>query len=554
MKNILMDDYYDLGPYGRAITTSEPDAQTWFDRGLNWCFGYNHDEAVVCFRRALKLDPNCAMAWWGVAYASGCNYNKPWEAFDAADAVQSVQTAYDATQKAISCTESISDFEAGLISALPQRYLDRTPAKDMTPWNDRYADAMRQVYLNFSDDPDVATLFAEALMNRTPWALWDLASGKPADGANTVEIMETLEAALARPGGMAHPGLLHMYIHTMEMSPHPERALKAADALRGLVPDAGHLQHMPSHIDVLCGHYERVVSSNEAAIRADNKFLKRNGPINFYSLYRCHDFHFKIYGAMFLGQYQPAIQAVDEMIAGLPIKLLMVDSPPMADWLEGFISVKQHVYIRFGKWQEIIDQPMPQQHKLYCVTSAMIHYSKAVAYAATGDVLRAEKHVVSFDNALLNVPDSRYIFNNTCLDILAVAREMMLGEVAYRRGEYDAAFAHLRKSVELDDALPYDEPWGWMQPTRHALGALLLEQGQVENAAAVYKADLGLDDTLSRASQHPDNIWSLLGYHECLTQLGRSEEARIIGQRLALAQARTDTAVKSSCYCKMGST
>lgn len=548
-----MGDYYDLGSYSRAITTSEPDAQTWFDRGLIWCIAYNHEEAVACFQRALEYDPECAMAWWGVAYASGCNYNKPWDAFDAGDAERSVAIAYDATQEAVSCIEGVSAFESALISALPSRYPERKPTEDMCPWNDNYADAMRMVYQDFSEDPDVATFFAEAIMNRTPWALWDLKSGNVAEGADTAEAIDVLEKAMARPGGMEHPGLLHMYIHLMEMSPHPERALKAADALRNLVPDAGHLVHMPTHIDVLCGHYERVVSSNDAAIQADRKYLNRVGPVNFYTLYRCHNYHFKIYGAMFLGQYGPAIEAAEELANSLNAKLLQVQSPPMANWIEGFASMKQHVYIRFGKWQEIIAQKLPGQRDLYCVTTAMIHYAKAVAYAATGDVPNAESQVELFEAAVKNVPESRTVFNNSCHDILSVAREMMLGEVAYRREEYDVAFAHLRRSVEIDDNLPYDEPWAWMQPTRHALGALLLEQGHVKESAAVYRADLGLDDTLSRACRHPDNVWSLMGYHECLTRLGQNAEAQVIGQRLELARARTDVLVKSSCFCKLGS-
>jgi tetratricopeptide (TPR) repeat protein len=376
---------------------------------------------------------------------------------------------------------------------------------------------------------------------------------KTGQDAETAEAIEVLEKALLQPGAMKHPGLLHIYIHLMEISPHPERALKAGDALRLLAPDAGHLNHMPTHIDVLCGHYERVVSSNQDAIVADRRFLEREESINFYSLYRCHNYHFKKYGAMFLGQYGLAIETADEMISTLPEELLRVESPPMADWLEGYISMKQHVYIRFGKWQEIIDQSLPEDAALFCVTTAMMHYSKAVAYAASGDVPNGEKQVVLFEKGVANVPDSRYVFNNTCLDILAVAREMMLGDVAYRKQDYDIAFSHLRKSVKLDDNLPYDEPWGWMQPTRHALGALLLEHNKVEESAAVYRADLGLDQTLSRACQHPDNVWSLLGYHECLKQLGRDEEAHIINQRLVLANARTDVSVKSSCYCKIGS-
>jgi tetratricopeptide (TPR) repeat protein len=548
-----MSDYFDLGTHQRKVSTTSPQAQLWFDRGLLWCFGYNHEESVACFQRAAAADPACAIAHWGIAYASGCNYNKPWEAFDQADAIASVARAHDAAQAALANIDHASPGEAALIGALVHRYPAREPGKDMSLWNDDYADAMRAVYADFPDDHDIATLFCEAIMNRTPWALWDLKTGAVAQGADTAEAIEVLERALSQPGAMTHPGLLHIYIHLMEMSPHPERALKAADALRDLVPDAGHLRHMPTHIDVLCGHYERVVSSNQTAIVADRKFLKREGPLNFYSLYRCHDYHFKIYGAMFLGRYRDAIDTADEMIATLPEELLLHESPPMADWLEGFISMKQHIFIRFGKWREIIDQPLPENPDLFCVTCAMMHYAKAVAHAASGDVPRAEAEVTLFEAAVARVPDSRYVFNNTCLDILAVAREMMLGEVEYRKANYDAAFAHLRRSVQLDDDLPYDEPWGWMQPTRHALAALLLEQGHVTESAAVYRADLGLDATLSRACQHPDNVWSLHGYHDCLTRLGRTDEAAIIKQRLDLANARTDVPVKASCFCKMGS-
>ena len=423
----------------------------------------------------------------------------------------------------------------------------------MCPWNDDYAAAMRAVHEEHGDDPDVAALFAEAIMNRTPWALWDLKTGSVAEGADTTEAIEVLERAMERGearGEAPHAGLLHMYVHLMEMSPHPERALPACDLLRNLVPDAGHLRHMPTHIDVLCGDYRAVVETNHAAIEADRKFLEREGGINFYSLYRCHDYHFKIYGAMFLGRYRPAIDAAEEMISTLHEELLTVPSPPMADWLEGFVSMKQHVLVRFGKWREIVEQGLPDNPELFCVTTAMMRYAMSVAHGALGDVEAAEREAARFDEAVEAVPDSRYVFNNKCLDILAIAREMMLGELAYRRGDHDTAFSHLRRSVELDDNLPYDEPWGWMQPTRHALAALLLEQDRVEEATAVYRADLGYDDTLSRACQHPDNVWSLHGYHECLERLGRDAEAAVVRQKLRIAMARTDVPVTASCFCR----
>jgi tetratricopeptide (TPR) repeat protein len=206
--------------------------------------------------------------------------------------------------------------------------------------------------------------------------------------------------------------------------------------------------------------------------------------------------------------------------------------------------------VRFGLWQEIIDAPLPADAELYCVTTAMLHYAKGVAHAARGEIAVAEDHEHLFGAALARVPATRMVFNNTCADILGVAAEMLAGEIAYRRGELDDAFAHLRRSVELDDALPYDEPWGWMQPTRHALGALLLEQGRVGEAEAVYRADLGLDESIARPCRHPDNVWSLHGYHECLLRLGKTTEAELISPRLQLAVARATVPIAASCYCR----
>jgi tetratricopeptide (TPR) repeat protein len=337
----------------------------------------------------------------------------------------------------------------------------------------------------------------------------------------------------------------------MEMSPTPEAALRAGDLLRDLVPDAGHLRHMPTHLDVLCGDYARVVSSNTAAIGADEKFRARRGGMDFYTLYRAHDYHFKIYGAMFLGQAQVALDTADQLAAAIPEDLLRVQVPPMADWLEGFVPMRTHVLIRFGRWADIIAAPLPAEPDLYCVTTAMMHYAKGVALAATGQVDEADDERRRFADAVTRVPASRTVFNNTCQDILQIAAAMLDGELEYRRGHYDAAFAALRRSIDLDDGLPYDEPWGWMQPARHAYGALLLEQDRVEEAEAVYRADLGLDGTLARACQHPGNVWSLHGYHECLTRLGKHEQAGIIGQQLTIAAARADVPVTASCYCRL---
>ena len=550
-----MDRYYDLGTYSRPVTTSSRETQRWFDRGLVWCYGFNHEESIRCFAKAAELDQRCAMAYWGIAYAGGCNYNKPWEAFRETELQEALSAIRAAMKNALAHMDSASPVERALIDALVRRYPSETAGPEgFSAWNDAYAAAMRGVYAAFPNDLDVASLFAEALINRTPWKLWDLHSGRPAEGASSLEAVEVLEKALhqVEEGGFeAHPGLLHMYIHTMEMSPHPERALRAADALRELVPDAGHLRHMPSHIDVLCGHYHDAVVANSNAVAADATYLAREGPINFYTLYRCHNYHFKLYSAMFLGQYKTAHEAANQMIATIPEELLRVDVPPMADWLEGFLSMKVHVYVRFGKWEEIMAERLPRDGDLFCVTTAMLHYAKGIAFAATGQIPGAEAEAEQFADALARVPDTRYVFNNRCIDILAIAAEMLSGELEYRKGYFEQAFAHLRQAVVLDDNLPYDEPWGWMQPARHALGALLLEQGRVAEAEQVYRDDLGLNTTLSRAAQHPDNVWSLHGYVECLHRQHKHAEAMSMEARLDLAKARADVPINASCYCRL---
>ena len=545
-------EYYDLGPYTRKITAAVPEAQLWFDRGLNWLYGFNHAEAIACFKKALEHDPGCAMAYWGISYAAGPNYNLPWYLYDPAGKAAALATAYDALQGALARIERASPVEQALIRALPARYPQREAVEDQAPWDAAYADAMRSVFHAYRDDLEVREVFVEAIMNLTPWKMWDLKTGGVAEGAGTLEAMEVLDSAFRDfPRAWDHPGLLHLYVHLMEMSPFPQRALRAGDRLRDLVPDAGHLIHMPTHIDVLCGHYRDVLVYNHKAIVADRKFLAREGALNVYALYRTHNHHFAIYGAMFLGQYGPAMAAAQELIDTTPEELLRIPSPPMADFVEGYLPMKQHVLIRFGKWREIIAQDLPADRTLYCSTTAMMLYAQTVAHSALGHIAEAEKTRAAFMEAKPRVPESRRVHNNTVRDLLEIAQAMLDGELEYRRGNHEVAFTHLRRSVELDDALPYDEPWGWMQPTRHALGALLLEQGRVAEAEAVYRSDLGLDGKLSRACQHLDNLWSLHGLHECLTRRGEAVEAALIKQRLELALARSEVPVKASCFCRM---
>ena len=543
-------DYFDLGVHDRKVTTSSGLAQTWFDRGLNWLYGYNHGEAVVCFQHAIEADPACAMAHWGVAYAAGPNYNLPWHLYDPKGKASALATAYDAMETALTYAPQATDVERAMIEALRARYPQRQPVDDMRPWDQAYTTAMRQVFQDYPQDREVRTVFVEAMMNETPWKMWDLKTGGPGKYAKTEEAVAVLEDAFDNdPGAWDHPGLLHLWVHLMEMSPFPQRALRQGDRLREIVPESGHLIHMPTHIDVLCGHYRDVVVYNQKALVADRKFLDYAENPGVYLMYVIHNFHFAIYGAMFQGQFGPAIAAAQELIERVPEAVLRVESPPMADFLEGYLAMKQHVLVRFGKWQEILAQDLPEDQDLYAATTAMMLYAKGVANSALGHVEDAETTRDAFLAAKAACPETRRVHNNVLPDLLEVAAAMLDGELEYRKGNYDAAYDHLRRAVQLDDDLLYDEPWGWMQPARHALGALLMEQGHFAEAEDVYRSDLGLDDKLSRACQHPENVWSLFGLHECLTARGETREAAIIGQRLELATARADVPIRASCFC-----
>ena len=547
----VSEPYYDLGGFHRTVETATPQAQVWFDRGLVWAYAFNHAEAVNCFERALTIDAGLAIARWGIAYAIGPNYNKAWDAFDPVDLAASLARAR--MELRLAADSRASAAEKGLIDALASRFPTDDPddVDALTSGHHAYADAMAELATAYPDDIDIQALAADALVNVTAWALWDTSTGEPAPGSRVVEAKQILDDALATETGKKHPGVLHLYLHTMEMSAHPETALPAADLLRDLVPDAGHLQHMPTHIDVLCGDYRTSVDSNLAAVRADRKFVEHEGALNYYSLYRAHDLHFVVYSAMFSGQSQIALQAADELSGQLTPDLLSIESPPMADWLEAFVPLRVHVLIRFGRWDDLIAEPLPQDRDLYCVSTALIHYGRGVAHAAKGQLPQAHAEREAFTAAVAAVPDSRWLFNNVCSDILAVAAAMLNGEIAYREGSFDEAFELLRHAIALSDGLSYDEPWGWMQPVRHAYGALLLEQGRVEEAAKVYEADLGLDATVSRPCQHPGNLWALHGYHECLQRLGRDGEANIIARQLELAKARADVPIEASCACRL---
>ena len=551
-----MDYAFDLGTHTRRITTSSSETQLWFNRGLNWCFGFNQEEGVTCFQKSLEYDPECAMAYWGIAYAAGPFYNMPWCDFSVDEAIICTKFCHDHIRKAQSFSTTVTKAEAALIDALAARFQadHPVPQSDFDKWDDAYANAMRAVYNKYPEDLDIIALFAEAMMTRTPWKLWNVLTDQPTEGADTFEALEVLEKAINltnAKGILQHPAIVHYLIHVLEMSATPERALASADALGTLCPDAGHMNHMPGHIYVLCGQYEDAKIASEKAIRADRMYVDYAGPYNFYTTSRCHDLHLMMYSCMFLGQFKPAMVAAEEMCATLSRDVLDVkDKPYLAMTMEGYYSMMMHVLIRFGKWQQIIDTPMPDDPRLYCVSTSMHHYAKGVAHAALGQSNEAEVQREMFQASLSRIPEGRKFFNNPALDVLGIADKMLDGELEYHKGNHDIAFGHLRESVLRDDNLAYSEPWAWMHPPRHALGALLLEQGHYEEAEGVYRNDLGLKSTLQRCAQHPDNVWSLHGLAECLRQRGADKELDVITPKLDAALALADTSITSSCCCR----
>ncbi|KAA8917302.1 hypothetical protein TRICI_000551 [Trichomonascus ciferrii] len=542
------EEYYDLGSNVHMdIGTSSKDAQVWFDRGLTWAYGFNHDEAARCFEQAILHDASSAMGYWGLAYALGPNYNKSWWAFDPKELKRNVDKGHWAVEQGLKVAKTA--FEKDIVEAVGCRL----PESDFQAANEAYAAAMRKVYHAHNGEQNIhlLTVAAEALMNTASRALYESGSGKPIPSTPVFEVKDMLEKGLKLPGASKHPGVLHLYIHLMEMSATPEAALLAADNLRTLVPDSGHIHHMPSHIYTLVGEYHRAVDTNMNATIVDDKYFKKMGGSNFYSVYRLHDYQSLIYAAMLAGLQQVALETTDRMEATITEDLLRMESPPMANWMEFFFSVRVHVMIRFGMWEELKKLPVPEDQELYCGTVAITHYGRALAHAATRNIDAAEKERTNFREAAKRIPPSRLMFPNKVIDILQVAHAMLDGELEYRKGNYTEAFEHLRVAIKRDDNLLYTEPWNWMLPTRHPLAALLLEQGHVEEAAALYAEDLGFDET-SNCPKHPNNVWALHGYHECLVRLGRDAEASIINRQLTVARAGSDFPIKSSCACRLG--
>jgi tetratricopeptide (TPR) repeat protein len=506
------------------VTTSSAEAQRWFDQGLTLCYGFNHAEAIRSFEQAAAVDPDCAMAWWGIAYAWGPHINNPEMNEEA------IRQSHAAMTTAMQKLAQASPLERMLIEALHHRYAQPSPP-DRMPLNQAYAAVMREVWRKNPANADVGALFAEALMNLRPWDLWT-PDGRMQPG--TDELAATLAAVLELEP--KHPAALHFSIHTWEASPTPEKALPAADLLRDLVPWAGHLVHMPAHIDIRLGRYADAAEANRKAVAVDLDYVEKAGRDGFYTIYRAHNYHFLAYAAMFEGRREVALTAARDMAREVPLEVVRA----FPDLLDGFHAVPYHVMVRFGMWKELLDEPRPPTD--LPVMQAMWRYGRTMALSSLGRVEESEREFSAFRNACREVPDSRTMGNNATLEILDIGLLLAEGELEYRRGSHDRAFELLRDAARRDDELRYDEPWGWMQPVRHALGALLLEQGRIAEAETVYRADL---------VRHPDNGWALTGLAECLERDGRRAEADQVRDRFAAAWRRADTPVAASCFCRL---
>ena len=550
-----MSSYFDLGSYRRTITSASDEAITWFNRGLIWCYGFNQEEAVRCFHKAIDIDPTCAMGHWGIAYASGPFYNKPWSWYGEIERADNIALCHEHALRARQLKGRCTPVEQALIDALCTKHpaVRAIDAIELEHWVQQYAEAMRDVFARFRDDLDVICMTAEAVMNLTPWKLWDIEYGLPARGAATLEAIDILEQGLQlmdQQECAPHPGILHFYIHVYEMSPTPEKALERANQLRDLCPQSGHLVHMASHIDSLCGDWQQAADANRRATAVDADYVALRGTDEFYMISVVHNHDFNIWASMFLGQYSEAMRSAETICDLVREKRSPGDRRYLASTLEGYYAGRAHVLVRFGCWQQICDEDMPDEPDSVPITTILLVYAKAIAYAALGDLESARSYQQAFYRRYREVPEWHIMANNPSRDILAVAKAMMNGEVEYHAGNHEVGFQYLREACVLCDHLEYSEPWPWMHPPRHALGALLLEQDRVDEAIIHYEDDLGIGNRLPRCAQHPGNIWALHGYHECLLRLQRDDEAAIIKPQLDELIRQSDIEIKSSCCCR----
>ena len=577
---VLKPDDYDFGDasnysFANEITCRNDETRKMYILAHGHMLNYNHEEAIACFQKCTELDPDCAMAWWGIAYCLSSNYN--WS--------PGLGSGHDPIQQAMSLKDKCTELEQDLINALAERHSEE--ARDAADpsvlnmgnspeLNIAFADAMAPLYEKYKGNLDVTAIYVEALMNLKAWQLWDknTKTGEitPADD-NTLLLVKVLEDAFeSSDEAKVHPAICHLYCHALELSPFPERALPAADVLRTRMPGLGHLVHMPSHIDAWVGQWKEAIDCNIAAVEADDRYVEITGnESQFYKFYRMHNHHFVVWCAMFDGQYETALKYARKAVETLPagdansgVQFMLAGVIPMgAIFLESYVTMPWHVMIRFGKWNEILNEPLHTDRDVFPAAIATQHYARGVAYASMGMVSEAEAEQVLFKEALQNPAlAGRVLHNNLMYQdpsegpcILLVNDAILDGEIEYRRqylakekgqdADFTVAFDHLRRGVDLSLNLAYNEPWGQMQPVRHILGALLLEQGEVEEAEAVYRADIDL---------WKDNMWGLLGLKLCLEARGdTSGELEKVTSQFNERSSRADIIPAKTCFCAQDS-
>jgi tetratricopeptide (TPR) repeat protein len=504
-----------LGKHTFKVTTRSARAQLFINQGVNLAYGFNHAEAGRAFAEAARLDPACAMAYWGQALVLGPNINAGMEPSDE-------PMAYELARKAVSLKAGVTPRERGYIDALAKRY---TGNSEDRPRADRaYADAMRALHRKNPGDLDAATLFAESVMDLRPWSYWTR-DGQPYEG--TEEIVQALQSVISRNPN--HPGALHYWIHVWEPTKTPERAEKEADRLLPLMPGAGHVVHMPAHIYLRVGRYADVVKSNQMAVAADEAYIAQCRAQGLYPLgYYPHNIHFIWMGATMSGQSALAIESARKVAAAVPHEAL-----EKVPFLQAFLVVPYYAFVRFGKWDEMLAEPKPSHDTLF--TRGVWHYARGTALAAKGRLDEAARELdelkaIVSDPALPSLPASFSL--NTPDAILRVAPEALAGEIAAKRKEYDNALLHLERAVRFEDALIYTEPPDWPQPVRHLLGATLLEAARPVEAEAVYWEDL---------RRNPENGWALSGLLKALKAQGKNDDAAVIEKRFERAWASADT-------------
>ena len=519
--------YEGLGSYTRRITAKSPPAQRYFNQGLAFLHGFNHSAAIRSFQEAANLDPDCAMAHWGIALAAGPHINYPLVPPPMAE------LAWKEMALAQQHADKASPVERALIDALAHRYANPQP-DDRAPLDQAYANAMREVWKTYPKDLDAGALFAESMMDLAPWNQWTL-EGQPNPG--TEEIIATLDAVLKM--NPKHPFANHLYIHAVEASPHPELADKAAARLRTLQPALAHNVHMPSHIDIRRGRWQEAILTNVKAVEADKRYRRNLGPRSpgLIPFYAAHNQHMLAYAAMMTGQSRLALRYIRDMVKDLPTNFLKEN----ALIAEAFMSLPMEVMVRFGKWDDILAEP--ENYPDYMpFTRAFHHAARAIAFAAKRDPENARKEQAIFVAALSAIPKETTVGNNPAEAITALAQRMVEGEILVAENKFDEGLGELRAALALEDALKYDEPPAWMIPLRHSLGANLMKAGRFAEAEEIYRADL---------KRLPDNGWSLYGLSESL-RAQHKPEAAAAKTRFEKAWSRADLKISSSCLCRPG--